>query len=377
MSRVVFKVRFLWFVAFALVAGVWPMAAQASVVPDPAAGFPVLAGTASTGLTCTDSNVTGQAGILTGAAVASTRCNMQVTNADDAYHAFVDAYNQGLGPCGPTTLDSTASGVTTLATGTYCTPAGLTLTGRTLTLTGPGPWIFEIGAGLTATSLTVVSGDPCNVFWWVGADATATTSALQGTILANAITFTDTVLAGRAWSTGAVTMTRTNIFGCNGATPPSPANCTAAKQALATAKAQDIVEDAAERAAAKTNPDKTADRAEDKAEQAIMKALNGAARAACARVVTPQCLAARDALAANVAQDRVEDRAEKAADNDKKDSAKDNKKDSDRDNKKDSDKDKSEDKAEQATTRALQHAVSDACGPGRHDDNDDNDDNDH
>src|ERR1035437_2025388 len=361
MRRVVFKVRFLWFVAFALVAGVWPMAAQASVVPDPAAGFPVLAGHA---LTCTDSNVTGSAGILTGAAVSPTRCNMQVTNADVAYHAFVDTYTLGLGPCGPTTLDSTASGVTTLPTGTYCTPAALTLTGRTLTLTGSGPWSSEIGAGFTATSLTVISNDPCNVFWWVGADAKATTSALQGTILAGSISFTDTALAGRAWATTAVTMTRTNIFGCNGATPPSPASCTAAKQALATATAQDIVEDAAERAAAKTNPDKTADKAEDKAEQAIMKALTDAARAACARVVTSQCLAARQALAANVALDRVEDRAEKAA-------VKDNNKDSDKDNKKDSDKDKSEDKAEQATTRALQQAVNAACGPIRHHDDDD------
>lgn len=372
MRRVVFKVRFLWFVAFAVVAGVWPLAAQAAPVP---ADFAVLAGTA---LTCTDSSVTGQAGVLDSTAVSHPGCNnIQVNVAPDAYQAFVDTYKLGLGgpsPC-DATLDATASGVTTLGAGTYCNTdaAGLTFTGRTLTLTGSGPWNFEIATSLTATSLTMVGGNPCNVFWWVGADATATTSALQGTILAHSISFTDTALAGRAWATTAVTMTRTNIFGCNGATPPSPANCTAAKQALATAKAHDIVEDAAERAAAKTNPDKTADRAEDKAEQAIMKALTDAARAACARVVTPQCLAARQALAANVAEDRAEDRAEKAAEKAEKDSDKD-KKDEDKDNKKDSDADKSEDKAEQAKTRALQKAVSAACGPGRHHDDDNDDD---
>jgi hypothetical protein len=369
MRRVVFKGRFLWFVFFAMLVGVWPVAAQASVVPASAADFAVLAGTA---LSCTDSNVTGQAGILTGAAVSPIRCNMNVIPADDAYNAFVDTYTAAgrLGPCGLTTLDATASGVTTLGAGTYCNTgaAGLTFTGRTLTLTGNGPWIFEIAAGFTATSLTVVSSNPCNVFWWVGADATATTSALQGTILAGSISFTDVALAGRAWATTAVTMTRTNIFGCNGAAPPSPANCTVAKQALATAKAQDIVEDAAE----KTNPDKTADRAEDKAEQAIMNALNDAARTACARPVTPECVAARQALAANVAADRAEDRTEKAAEKAEKDSDKD-KKSSDEDKKTDSDADKSEDKAEQAKTRALQKAVSAACGPGRHNDNDDDD----
>lgn len=357
MRRVVSKARFLWLVVFAVIAGVWPLVAQAAVPAD----FAVLAGTA---LTCTDSNVTGQAGVLESTAVSPGCNNIQVNVAPDAYQAFVDTYQLGLGgPDCTATLNATASGVTTLGTGTYCNTgaAGLTFTGRTLTLTGPGPWNFEIAAGLTATSLTMVGGNPCNVFWWVGADATASTSALQGTILAHSISFTDTALAGRAWATTAVTMTRTNIFGCNGAAPPSPANCTAAKQALATAKAQDKVEDAAERAAAKTNPDKTADRAEDKAEQAIMKALTDAARAACARVVTPQCLAARQALAANVAQDRIEDRAEKAAE-------KDNKKHSDKDNKRESDADKREDKAELAKTRALQKAVLAACGPGRHHD---------
>jgi len=368
MRRVVSKARFLWLVVFAVIAGVWPLVAQAAVPAD----FAVLAGTA---LTCTDSNVTGPAGVLATTTVTPGCNNIQVNVAPDAYQAFVDTYKLGLGgpsPC-DATLDATASTVTTLGAGTYCNTgaAGLTFTGRTLTLTGTGPWNFEIAAGLTATSLTMVGGTPCNVFWWVGADATATTSALQGTILAHSISFTDTALAGRAWATTAVTMTRTNIFGCNGATPPSPANCTAAKQALATAKAHDIVEDAAERAAAKTNPNKTADRAEDKAEQAIMKALTDAARAACARVVTPQCLAARQALAANVAQDRIEDRAEQAAEKAEKDSDKDNKKHSDKDNKKESDADKSEDKAELAKTRALQKAVSAACGPGQHHDDDD------
>lgn len=374
MRRVVFKVRFLWFIAFALVAGVWPLAAQAAGGLGTAADFAVLAD--GTGLTCTDSNVIGQAGTSSSATpVTPVRCNMVVNPAPGAFADFLTVYN-GIagspGPCDQTfTASDTLAGMS-LGTGVYCFPAAATLTG-TLTLTGSGPWTFEIGIGgtgaLTTTGFNVVGGDPCNAFWWVQQDATSTSSTLQGTLMAGDITLTDTTIAGRAFATGAVTMTRSNVVGC-GATAPSPANCTAAKAALDKAKANDKVEDAAERAAAKTNPDKTADQAEDKAEKAGMKALSDAVRVACARQVTPECLAARDALAANVAQDRVEDRAEKAADKDQKDSDKD-KRDSEKNKKKDSDADKSEDKAEQATTRALQKAVNAACGPDRHDDEDD------
>ena len=380
MKRAIVSFRFLMFVAFALVAAVWPVAAQAAGGLGTAAGFAVLAD--GTGLTCTNSNVIGQAGTSSSAtAVTSTGCSMSVSPAPGAFADFLTVYNGiagSLGPCDMTFgAADTLAGVS-LASGVYCFPAAAALTG-TLTLTGSGPWTFEIGTGgtgaLTTTGFNVVGGNPCNAFWWVRQDATSTTSTLQGTVMAGDITLTDTTVAGRAFATGALTMTRSNVVGC-GATSPSPGNCAAARAAVANAQANDKVEDAAERAAAKTSPDKTAEQAEDKAENAATQTLNAAVRSACAKPVTPECLAARQALAANVAQDRVEDRAEKASGNDKKSSEKDGKG-SDKDNKeKENKKDsagKSEDKTEQATTRALQQAVNAACGPDRHDGNEDDD----
>jgi hypothetical protein len=326
MGRLVFKVRFLWFVVFALVAGVWPLAAQANGGSGSAggsgaaAGFAVLADGTSTGLTCTTSTVTGLVGVSSITTPVHGSCGPVVQVAADAYANFVATYNGiagSLGPCTQTfTSDNTLDGLS-LGPGVYCVAAGATLTG-TLTLTGNGPWYFEIGTGgpgaLTGKNLTVVGSNPCNAFWWVRNDVTFTTSVLQGTILGGGdITLTGTNLTGRAWAggtstpalpVGAVTMTDSNVFGC-----------TSAVQA------------------------------------------------------PPRCLAARQALAANVAQDRIEDRAEKAAEMAEKDSDKDNKKHSDKDNKRESDADKREDKAELAKTRALQKAVLAACGPGRHHDN--------
>jgi hypothetical protein len=250
MKRMVFRVRFLSFVVFAMLAGVWPMAAQAATAPvlGSAAGFAVLAGSA---VTCTTSTVTGDVGVSPGTAFSPTSCTINGTvHANDtaainANLAFHGAYATGLGSC-DTSWDATASGVTTVAPGTYCTDAALTLTTRTLTLTGNGIWNFEIGIGdsgagaLTTTNLHVVmanGGNPCNVFWWVHDDVSlkATTTAstpFLGTILAGgAITLVGTAsnraaltLTGRAWASGRegaaltpVTMTDATIVGCNAA----------------------------------------------------------------------------------------------------------------------------------------------------------------
>lgn len=200
------------------------MAAQASggLGLGTAAGFAVLAD--STGLTCTDSTVTGPVGVSSSStAITSTRCKMQVQVASGAYADFLTTYNNYKGliasvGCPPAqTLSGTLAGAT-LGPGVYCFPAAATLTG-TLTLTGTGPWTFEIGTGgtgaLTATNFTVLGSNPCNATWWVSQAVTLTTSAFQGTILAGAdITLTGTSLAGRALATGAVTMTGSNTFGC-------------------------------------------------------------------------------------------------------------------------------------------------------------------
>jgi len=222
--RRVLHARLLSFVAFAMLAAVWPMAAQAAG-GTAADAFSVLAD--STGLTCTNSTVTGPVGIATATTpVTSTSCTIPTPQvAPGAYAAFLNTYKgiaANLFPC--TVLTGTLAGVG-LGAGTYCFAAAATLTG-TLTLTGSGPWLFEIGTSgtgaLTATNFTMVGGSPCNVTWWVRQAVTTTDSVFQGTILAGAdITLTRTSLAGRAWATGAVTLTGSTISGCTGVPVPS------------------------------------------------------------------------------------------------------------------------------------------------------------
>jgi hypothetical protein len=216
-----FKARFLGLVLFAALAAVWPVASQAAGPTGGAAGFAVLAD--STGLTCTNSTVTGAVGVATSStAVTNTGCTMpSVQVASGAYANFLNIYNgiaSSLGHC--TMLTGTLAGMS-LGAGTYCFPAAAALTG-TLTLTGSGPWLFEVGTGgtgaLTATNFTIVGGNPCNATWWVRQAVTLSTSAFQGTVLAGTdITLTDTSLTGRLLAKGAVTMTRSHIVGCTGA----------------------------------------------------------------------------------------------------------------------------------------------------------------
>ena len=204
------------------------MAAQAAGGLGTAAGFAVLAD--GTGLTCTDSTITGPVGVSSSStAITSTRCHMQTQVAAGAYADFRTLYTgiaANLTPC--TTLSGTLAGQS-LASGVYCFPAAAALTG-TLTLTGSGPWLIEIGTqavgALTATGFTVVGGSPCNAMWWVHNDVTLSTSTFQGTILGGGdITLTDTALTGRVLATGAVTMTRSPILGCTAAgTVPGTCN---------------------------------------------------------------------------------------------------------------------------------------------------------
>ena len=86
--------------------------------------------------------------------------------------------------------------------------------GGTLTLNGPGIFIFQVDSALTANILSNVVGtaDPCNVYWRVGASATLNGVTFRGTVIADAsITVGDgsnvtgRVLAGTG-PTGAVTM---------------------------------------------------------------------------------------------------------------------------------------------------------------------------
>lgn len=228
MRRVALKSGLL-FVVLMMLVGALPVAASTDPGLGAAADYAVIAGTA---LTCTDSNVVGPVGLNFTTAPTLTRCKIQVEYAPGAYDAFQTKYTyiaDNLGPCDQTFgSDNTLDGVI-LGPGTYCFDAAAALTG-TLTLTGGGPWTFEIGAtavgALTANSFRVVSDNPCNAFWWVQADVTMTDSAFQGTILGGGdITLTRTSLEGRAWATHALTMTGSNIFGCNAAATVAKHHC--------------------------------------------------------------------------------------------------------------------------------------------------------
>jgi len=106
----------------------------------------------------------------------------------------------------------------TLTAGVYKFDSSAELTG-TLTLSGNGPFVFQIGSTLTtasASSVLLINGAQAdNVFWQVGSSATlGTTTAFDGTILALASISLDdgASIVGRALAlTGAVTMIDNNI----------------------------------------------------------------------------------------------------------------------------------------------------------------------
>ncbi len=224
MTRLTRSLIALLFASSALLVGAFPVAAKAPGPGD--AGYAVIAGTA---LTCTDSNVDGPVGLDFTTAPTQTGCTLDVHYAPGAYDAFQRDYAWIAGhllPC--EVLTGTLDGVP-LPPGVYCFDAAAALTG-TLTLTGAGPWTFEIGAGavgaLTITNFTVLSDNPCNAIWWIDADVTMTDSNFVGTILGGkGITLTRTILEGRAWATGAMTMTNSTISGCLGSGTKTRVHC--------------------------------------------------------------------------------------------------------------------------------------------------------
>jgi hypothetical protein len=101
----------------------------------------------------------------------------------------------------------------------------------TLTLSGAGVYIFQVGSGLTAntgSNIVLQNGaSPCNVFWQVTSAATLLGVNFVGTVVAQAgVTLgTGATLNGRALTTsaGSVTMNGGNtIGGCSAAGGPCP-----------------------------------------------------------------------------------------------------------------------------------------------------------
>ena len=102
----------------------------------------------------------------------------------------------------------------------------------TLTLNGPGIFVFNVDSALTANvgSNVIGSADPCSVYWRVGTSATLNGVSFRGNVIADAsITVgsgsnvTGRLLAGTG-ATGAVTMAGSGgntIGGCATAPPPT------------------------------------------------------------------------------------------------------------------------------------------------------------
>jgi hypothetical protein len=201
-----------------LVVGVNSMAALASTAPGlgTAASYAILAGTT---VTNTGSSViAGDIGISPGSACTgfpapctgggpgtlSGAIHAGDAQALQAESDLTAAY--GVAASSPCNFNKTGVnlGGQTLTPGTYCQTTAPTLTG-TLTLSGNGVFIFQIGSTLiTAPGATVAfinGAQPCNVFWQVSSSATLdTTTTFVGTIMAlTSISLNNGVtLAGRA-----------------------------------------------------------------------------------------------------------------------------------------------------------------------------------
>jgi hypothetical protein len=148
----------------------------------------------------------------------------------DAISAYGFLAGQGPGTVLPAQLNGAV-----LTSGIYSFVGGaadLAATG-TLTLNGPGVFVFQVTTGLTANvgSSVVGTANPCNVFWRVGTSATLNGNSFLGNVFAAAsITVgsgsnvTGRTIAGTG-PTGAVTMAGAGgntIGGCASAPIPTP-----------------------------------------------------------------------------------------------------------------------------------------------------------
>ena len=201
-----------------LVVGVNSIVALASTAPGlgTAASYAILAGTTVTNTG--NSVIAGDIGISPGSACTgfpapctgggpgtlSGAIHAGDAQALQAKSDLTAAY--GVAASSPCNFNKTGVnlGGQTLTPGTYCQTTAPTLTG-TLTLSGNGVFIFQIGSTLvTAPGATVAfinGAQPCNVFWQVSSSATLdTTTTFVGTIMAlTSISLNNGVtIAGRA-----------------------------------------------------------------------------------------------------------------------------------------------------------------------------------
>ena len=225
--------------------------------------FAILAGqTITNNLAPSTTVVTGDVGVSPGTAITNmtgppngTIVGTTHTGSDplaiSAKNALTAAYlAAGSSPCNFNKSNQNLGGQT-LTPGTYCQTTAPTLTG-TLTLSGNGVFIFQIGTTASPTTLVTAPGaiislingaQPCNVFWQVTSSATLdTTTSFVGTILAStSISLNDgaRIVGGRALAqTGSVTLINNQISiptTCNATTVAGPTPAPTATPAVAGA----------------------------------------------------------------------------------------------------------------------------------------------
>ncbi|HUE86886.1 MAG TPA: ice-binding family protein [Vicinamibacterales bacterium] len=161
-----------------------------------AESFAILAGATVTNTGAT--NVTGDVGVGPGGSITG---NPMTIAAGGSIHegdavaaqARLDAsetYDELEAMACATNLTGQNLGGQNLSPGVYCFDADAQLTGAPLTLTGAGPWIFQIGGALSAGDDVTVAGSTaaCNgssVFWQVGTTASVGAgTSFVGNILA-------------------------------------------------------------------------------------------------------------------------------------------------------------------------------------------------
>ncbi len=194
--------------------------AQANVPLGTAANFAVLAGSTVTNTGPTV--IAGNVGVSPGSAITgfppgivtppATKFAADATAAT-AQNDLTTAYNNAMNQVSTANLTGQNLGGLMLGPGVYTFNSSAQLTG-TLTLTGSGFYIFQIGSTLTTASGAVVlatnGADAANVFWQVGSSATlGSGTTFIGNILAQ-ISITNAssgAMAGRMLArTGAVTL---------------------------------------------------------------------------------------------------------------------------------------------------------------------------
>jgi len=209
----------------ALLYGPFPAVAQTAPPLGVVQQFSVLGNSGVTGSTGAGTVVAGDVGSSPTASITNfppssvtPPFTLHLTNdliVQQAHTDAIAAYNflsaQGPGTVLPAQLNGAVltSGIYSFAGGA----ADLAALG-TLTLNGPGVFVFQVDSALTANvgSNVIGTADPCSVFWRVGTSATLNGVSFRGNVIADAsITVgSGSNVSGRAIAgtgpTGAVTM---------------------------------------------------------------------------------------------------------------------------------------------------------------------------